>query len=258
MNKLVKKTFKIIAIEEKPKYLDLTLLDDSKKIKGILKDNVNMFLSMFSVNDKIICLGKYFLKENETCFDIVQVNKYYFEQKEERFVDIEDYKSRFIDIIDSIEDADYKKILHNCFTEDICEMFYVFPSSMIESHNYSHGLLKHSVEVVETAVLLANYYKNVNIDLLKCAGLLHDIGKLKSYEIDENEIITTNWEKRLSHQIMSTLFLSKVITSELEQEKALLLYSIVCNHHSESKTVEETILQKVDELSIFCDKFSKI
>ena len=251
---LVTKSFKISNINIGKKFAELTLEDENlETITGILKDNVSIFASMHVVGDTITCHGKVRKLRKNLCIDIIWITKYSLDNNTQQKFDANVYEERFLKIIENIKDDDYKKILNNCFNEDVLSLFFSYPASKSEHHNYFSGLLKHSVEVVELSLVIANYYQDINKDLLCCAGLLHDIGKLKSYDVDDvtHNVVVTEWDTMLGHASMSALFLSKIIAQDIEQQKALLLYSLVLNHHEQSTTKEGFILNKADEISIF-------
>lgn len=254
-DKLITKTFKINNIKVTEKFVELTLEDDkSEKMQGFLKDNISVFSSSYNVGEKIVCHGKIRKLRKNVCLDIIWLTKKIEEITYQKF-DASDYEERFIRIIENIEDVDYKKILTNCFNEDVLDLFFSYPASKNSHHAYNAGLLKHSVEVVEISLLICNYYKGINKDLLCCAGLLHDIGKLKSYDIDDttHNVTETDWEKKLGHAPMSALFVSKILTSDIPQEKALSIYDLVLNHHNEMQSKEGFILNKANEISQFFD-----
>jgi 3'-5' exoribonuclease len=106
---------------------------------------------------------------------------------------------------------------------------------------------------------IGSYFEPVNRDLLICAGLIHDIGKLKSYDVDEDKIkiSKTDWDSLLGHLSMSTIFLSKIIPSDFDSHKAMLLYHMILSHHGELqhgspvgfKTKEAYIMHKADQIS---------
>ena len=72
-------------------------------------------------------------------------------------------------------------------------MFFIAPAAKDNHHNYESGLLQHSVEVTNIALSIASNFKNINLDLLTTGALLHDIGKVKTYEFLKSGIIKTDW-----------------------------------------------------------------
>jgi 3'-5' exoribonuclease len=213
------------------------------------------------VGDKIFCKGKVRRRKKKNCLDLVYISKS-SDNLEEKSTDkpfnVEPYIQRFEEIVESIVDPDYRQIIDNCFNDDVKELFFSYPAARGNHHNYLHGLLQHTVEVVDISLFLADYFGNSNKDLLSCAGLLHDIGKLKSYDIDDNLKVTkTDWEFLLGHLSISSLFVSKITPADIDPKKIMVLYHTILSHHRKlewgspvvCKMKEAYILSMADELS---------
>jgi 3'-5' exoribonuclease len=239
-------------------YLELELNNGTTKISGILKDNIDLFSKTYSVGDQVFCKGRIRKRRKHNCLDIICISKNMLDPQINTKFDLDFLTNKFHDLMSSIADVDYKKVLDNCFNDDVKELFFTYPAAKSNHHNYIHGLLQHSIEVVDICLFLAEHFK-ANRDLLVCAGLLHDIGKLKSYDIDGNlkKIVKTDWDQLLGHLSMSALFVSKITPSDIDQNKIMLLYHMLLSHHGElsngspilCKTKEAYILYRADELS---------
>ena len=264
-------SFIIDKITVNDKFAEIMLKhNDGSQILGILKDNVDLFAKTYSLGENIVCKGKVRKRRKFNCLDIVYISKRMQDEEvsiTDKF-DVEKYKTRFEELVNLIIDKDYKLIIDNCLNEDVKELYFTYPAAKNNHHNYLHGLLQHSIEVVDIALLISNYFKNVNNDLLICAGLLHDIGKLKSYDIGDEQnlesmvtpqikIVKTDWDSFLGHLPMSAIFLSKTVPQDFDSHKAMLLYHMLLSHHGElnfgspvtCKTKESYILYKADEMS---------
>ena len=255
--KIITGTFIIDKITVNGKVAEIELIDGTTKILGLLKDNIDLFTKTYVVGEKIICKGRVRKRRKSNCLDLVYISKDMLELNavSDKF-DVEKFIKRFDELIASVSDIEYKKILTNCFNEDVRDMFFTHPAAKDNHHNYTHGLLQHTIEVVDLSLLIANYFKNVNKDLLICAGILHDIGKLKSYDVDDDftKVVKTDWEGLLGHLPISALFVSKITPQEIDQEKIMLLYHAILSHHGQYspiiyKTKEAFILHQADMLS---------
>jgi len=233
----------------------LDLLDDSGNIAiAYIKDNVDLFLNTYKVNDKICC--KYISKEVDDVkiLNIIAITKCVIET-----IDFDKYKSKFEKIITDIKDSDYKKIIDELFVGDILGDFLMFPAAKRNHHNYKHGLLQHSVDVVEIALYLSNFVTKPNLDLIRIAGLIHDIGKINAYDFDEkdNKIIRNESDDLLGHLSISALFISKIVPKDIDYDKIMLLYHVILSHHGElsygspvvPRTKEALLINKADVLS---------
>jgi putative nucleotidyltransferase with HDIG domain len=232
--------------------------EENNEIIGLLKNNIDIFVKTCFLGDKIICKGKLRKKRKCFCLDIIYVSKNTLDSQVNEKFDVNLYIDKFNKIISSVIDTDYKKILENCFNDDVKELYFSYPASKDKNHNYKHGLLQHSIEVVEICLFFVEYFKDLNRDLLICASLLHDIGKLKSYDYDNNlKIEKTNWDNLLGHLSISALFLSKITLPDIDEEKIMLLYHLILSHHGElqygspivCKVKESYILNKANDLS---------
>ena len=252
--KIITGKFVIDKISVNEHFVDITLNDGTTKIQGVLKDNIDLFSKTYKVGDEIICKGKVRKKRKNYCLDLIYITQNMLDSQINNKFDVQKIIDRFYELVESISDDDYKRIIDNCFNEDVKELYFTYPASKNRHHNYMHGLVQHSVEVVDISLLISNYFKNVNRDLIVCSGLLHDIGKLKSYDMEENSIIKTDWDLLLGHLPMSSLFVSKITPVEIDQDKIMLLYHSILSHHGENgptlcKTKEAYILNKADEIS---------
>ena len=105
--------------------------------------------------------------------------------------DIENYKEQLITLIDSIENDIYQDIVVGLINPHF-EKFCTWPAGRSQHHSELGGLLVHTTSLTRVATSIASFYNKVydanifNIDLLTAACLLHDLGKLVEYEIDDS------------------------------------------------------------------------
>jgi hypothetical protein len=102
-------------------------------------------------------------------------------------------------------------------------------------HGYPGGLLEHSLEVAEFCLtdyeLLKNYrYDCLNIDVMLAASLLHDIAKIKEYEIVEEVdgktyYAFTETGKMIGHLCLSAMWVYSEMDNIVSEFGAELLFS---------------------------------
>jgi 23S rRNA maturation-related 3'-5' exoribonuclease YhaM len=256
--KIITGSFTIERITFRDHVVEIELNDGTTKIIGLLKDNIDLFSKTYSVGEKIICKGRVRKRRKYFCLDIIYLSKHMLDTQIDKKFDVQKYIDRFYELIASVTDVDYKKVLDNCFNEDVKELYFEYPAAQGNHHNYIHGLVQHSIEVVDISLLIGQYFSDVDRELLITAGLLHDIGKLKAYDLDdEGKISKTNWEALLGHLSISALFVSKIAPNDVDQTKIMLLYHLILSHHGElncgspivCKTKESYILHRADEIS---------
>lgn len=267
-NEIITNDFYIKEIIEKKKYLELILKnEDEEEVSAILRDNIDLFIRVYKKGDHIICKAKVRKKKEKIYLEIGYIKKYdlKIEDTTKNRINSEDYVNRFFQLIDSIKDTDYRELLDGFFgNEKTKELFFESPAAKNNHHNYEFGLLQHSVEVAEVAIFIGEYFGDVNLDLLITGCLLHDIGKVKSYEFEKNTIKKTDWEYLLGHLSISTIFVSKVISSNFPANKAMMLYHLILSHHGrlaygspiEYKMKEAKILNVADGLSVTMNRLN--
>lgn len=256
---------KIVANEN---YVELELNNGTTKITGILKDNVNLFTKTYSVGERIVCRGRVRKRRKNNCLDIIYISKNMLEQENITKFSSDYYIKRFHEVISMVEDVDYKKILDNCFNDDVKELFFTHPGAKDNHHNYIHGLLQHTIEVVDVCLMIADYFKDVNRDLLITGAILHDIGKLKAYDVDEDfkKIEKSDWHHLLGHLSISALFVSKITPVDIDSKKMMMLYHMILSHHGElsygspvvCQLKEAYLLNKADEISFTFNHLSSL
>ena len=136
--------------------------------------------------------------------------------------------------LDSIEDYELKMITKSLYAENI-ELFYEVPAAVGHHHDYLRGLAEHTMQVL-TGVLntYSLYEKELNRDLLICGAILHDIGKVRCYELIDGVPSMTKEGKFFDHIVIGSEMLHDKIR-ELDfnetEEKFMKLKHIILAHH---------------------------
>jgi 3'-5' exoribonuclease len=131
------------------------------------------------------------------------------------------------------------------------------PAARTMHHAYVGGLLQHSLALVSLCRLAAEMYPPVDRDLLIAGALLHDIGKVLSYEAEVTYPLT-NDERLVGHITLGTLLVEAAVQEmpdfppRLRQE---LLHLMVSNHGAPEwgspvppRTLEAALLHHIDLL----------
>jgi 3'-5' exoribonuclease len=140
--------------------------------------------------------------------------------------------------------------------------FLITPAAKGFHHAYQGGLLEHSLEVADFCLsdyeLLKQYnYQHLDINLLLTAALVHDLGKIKEYEVseivdDKTFYVFTDSGKMVGHLCLSAMW----VYSEMEnihnfpdtlKEK---LSHILLSHHGRIEW-GAAILPKTKEADFF-------
>lgn len=142
-------------------------------------------------------------------------------------------------------------------------IFFKAPGSLSRHHSYKHGLLEHSLQVIEFSLASANTYEmqaNLDMDLLISAALVHDIGKCSSYKYDDKgeAIAHTMMVKKQKHMLHGCILLDRYFNHDgISNDFMDDLYHIIASHHTikdwdaitEPMTPEAWIIALSDNLS---------
>ena len=93
----------------------------------------------------------------------------------------EELIKRFNAHVESIQNEDCRKIL-DYEIKRLSPKLFEYPAAVSVHHDYGSGLLMHTVSMADLGVFLANYYPNVDKDILLTGILLHDMGKTIEFE----------------------------------------------------------------------------
>ena len=164
-------------------------------------------------------------------------------------------KERFDKLLATIKNEDCLKIL-NYFLKKYEKVFYDAPAATSVHHEFSSGLLMHSLYMAETCDFLSHQYQDINRDLLITGAILHDFGKMT--ELEGPAVYKYSLEgKLLGHiSIMCAEIRNAAQELDIKSEIPLLLEHMVLSHHGHLEfgspvlplTKEALILSIVDLL----------
>ena len=171
--------------------------------------------------------------------------------------DIDAIYTAICELIKSIENPHINRLLTAIFIENaqIKSGFLTNSAARSMHHAYMGGLCEHTLNVAQICDFLAPRYKFVNRDLLICAALLHDIGKIfELSDFPENDY--TDDGKLLGHIYMGSEFIGAEIATIDGFPPVLksLLQHCILSHHGKHefgspilpKTMEAMILSYAD------------
>ena len=146
--------------------------------------------------------------------------------------------------------------------------YFVAPAAKVHHHAYIGGLLEHSLAVCKRSLVLAELSMvNINKDLLVIGSLLHDIGKIYSYEFDKPPISMSSEGKLLDHIVIGLNLINDTYKNTmplLDKEDYLHLQHMIASHHGKlewgspivPKTIEAEILHTADNLDFIDFKYN--
>ena len=167
----------------------------------------------------------------------------------------EELIARFNAHVESIKNEDCRKIL-DYEIKRLSPKLFEFPAAVSVHHDYGSGLLMHTVSMADLGVYLANYYPNVDKDILLTGILLHDMGK--TIEFEGPIVYKYSLTGRLLGHI--TIMVSEIRRAaeglKITSEAPLLLEHMVLSHHGYPEfgspilpmTKEALLLSLIDNL----------
>ncbi|HCZ05976.1 MAG: 3-5 exoribonuclease [Thermotogota bacterium] len=150
----------------------------------------------------------------------------------------------------------------------IKESFLEAPAGIKVHHAYVGGLLEHTVFVIRLVSKVCEIYHDLDRDLLITAAILHDIGKIESYEISPAGINHTDAGELVGHVVMGVQMLREKINKikDFPDDLAMKLEHMLVSHHGEMefgspvipKTKEALVLHMLDDLDSKLAQFRRI
>jgi 3'-5' exoribonuclease len=147
--------------------------------------------------------------------------------------DLEELDGFFEHLAREVHDRDYARLLES-FVSDVSfrEQFRRAPCSRAGHHAYLGGLLEHTVGVATLAHELCLVHPGLNPDLLLTAALLHDVGKIREFDLAA-EISLSDEGRLVGHVVIGERMIGDRIASlgGFADGKALALSHCVLAHH---------------------------
>lgn len=146
-------------------------------------------------------------------------------------IDIEEYLITFEFLMNLITNQQLHKIVLAIFSE-FRVRWSTIPAARSIHHGYIGGTLKHSVDVALKAKALAELTPGCSVELCLAGGLLHDLGKLWTYELDGACIEFTEEGQLLDHIAIGITKLESYRNC-LNTKIVTILQHIVASHHGQ-------------------------
>lgn len=242
-------------------YINVDLRDSSGSIPGKKWEVSSDDTEIFVVGNIVEVTGEIIKYKENLQVKILAIKLLNAEEVDvTRFVKMppiskEELVNRFNKMVSSIKNEDCKKLL-DYFLKKYQDKFYDAPAAASVHHEFSSGLLMHSISIAEICDYLSSFYKDVNRDLLITGAILHDFGKME--ELEGPAVFHYTLEGKLLGHI--SIMCAEVreaskklgITSEIPT----LLEHMILSHHGQLEfgspvlplTREALILSIVDSL----------
>ncbi|GAB6188578.1 HD domain-containing protein [Marinitoga arctica] len=259
------------ATKDGKDFLLFTIGDKTGTLRAIDWFNAKENSEKINIGDIIRVKGKIVVFDNRLQLNLEKnYNIHILKDEEinpEKFIktslkNAQQLKEELYSIINNIKNIQIKNLLTYIFIKDkkFFNDFSYSPAAINVHHAYKHGLLEHTIDVARLCDSISNNYKNlVNKDLLIAGALLHDIGKIREYEITPSGIEKTDEGELIGHIALGIHMVIEYSKKVQNFPKALLdeILHLIASHHGElewgspilPKTIEAFILHFADNLS---------
>lgn len=255
----IKKTAKGIP------FLDMTLTDSSGEINAKLWDYKEEAHGTFSVNMLVKIRGTITVFNDSEQLRVERIRP--VSDRDE--VNIEDYvpSSEYSGekmlgeierIVDGFNNEDIKTITKELIKRNREQLVY-WPAAFRLHHAIRGGLLYHTLSMLRIAQSVSEVYDCIDKDLLFAGVILHDIAKIKEFEVSSAGVVSSYTVKGnlIGHLVMGAMEIDR-IGKELgiNEETLMLLEHMLISHHGEPEFgaavrpmfIEAEVLSEIDLL----------
>lgn len=169
-------------------------------------------------------------------------------------------------MISDLED-DFFRVLGLGLFENLQAQWLHVPGAKSIHHAYMGGTLVHSLSVARLAKAMAEQTDDAWVDLCVIGGLLHDIGKLFTYELNGLAIDYTEEGQLFDHIFIGAnlvgnyAFEDNLVYNEFDELKLQMLQHIILSHHMKKefgspvtpRCIEAWIVAHADGLDAVCE-----
>lgn len=163
-------------------------------------------------------------------------------------------KQKLSGYVNQIKNSELKRCIKQILQD--YPFYYDCPGAKRYHHAYKHGLLEHTVQIIELCFGMINTFDNgirINPDLIIVGSILHDVGKINCYQFVEGGIDTCPVIAEQDHIINGI----KITTQYIKCNQLDQLLHIVASHHKEKNygspvspiSNEAWIINAADDLS---------
>ncbi|MBI5235087.1 MAG: HD domain-containing protein [Deltaproteobacteria bacterium] len=246
-------------------YVNLRLMDSTGSVEARIWDNADALAALFQKDDVVSIKGYAVayqggIQLNVNSISAAPEGSYSVREflpastraPEEMMADLDA-------VIAGVGNPQIRALLEAIFTDaDVRARFQTAPAAKVMHHPYLGGLLEHVLSICGLASKVGSHYgKGVDVDLLICGAILHDIGKI--YELTYSKSFDYTDEGRLLGHITLGIALIDDKVKGIEKFDPALLVLIkhmILSHHGHlefgspkrPKTTEALILYYLDDL----------
>ena len=258
------------------KYILLRLADRTGVIAGMLWNADERIFDSFDRGDYVFCRGRTQIHNGA-----LQVIVSEIERMDSSEIDVADFErydpaesdrlfSRLGELITRLNNVHLRRLGEAYLADQpLMSRFKTAAAAVTNHHAYPGGLLRHTVDLMELALLVSPRYPQLDGELLTFGAFLHDLGKIDELSGD-GEISYTDRGQMVGHIVIGIQMLDKKIASiggePFPGELRLHLEHIIVSHHGQLEfgspklpvTLEAVALHHLDNLDAKLSAYTSV
>ncbi len=134
-----------------------------------------------------------------------------------------------------IKDPHYRELAEFFFAPGpMLDEILLTPGAKSIHHNWVGGLAHHLISVTKGSIEIGKLYPELDMDLIVCGALLHDIGKVREMAWEGLSIEYTDEGRLLGHVAIGLKMVSNALKElNTPKEKGIKILHIIASHHGE-------------------------
>lgn len=245
-NETVTAQFLVLSKEIRQKktgepYLSLHLADRTGEIEAKMWDNVVEVMHTFERDDFVKVKGFAQIYQSRSQFTVHRLRR--LEEHEVDFADFFPCSERdsgemweeLQAIIRNLQNAHLRSLLQTVFSDaHLSAMYRMAPAAKNIHHACRGGLLEHVLSLCALSRLVASHYKDIDVELLIAASILHDIGKVEELTYSRSFGYSSDGQL-LGHIVMGVRLLGDAFgkVPDFPPRLRTLLEHMIISHHGE-------------------------
>ncbi len=168
-------------------------------------------------------------------------------------IQIDELKLELARRIDSIRDFDLRKLIDAFFDDDAFYTAYTnAPAGMYIHHDYRHGLLQHTLEILRILDSITEIYPDINRDLITTGALLHDVGKIRELKFSMSGTTEYTREGQLmGHIALGVLMIESKLPDDFPVATREKLLHIVLAHQGKREMGSPVLPATREALAVY-------
>ncbi len=179
--------------------------------------------------------------------------------------DIDEMFSELMHYVGAIEDSFTRSLLLSLFSDhDLASSFKHSPASVSYHCGWIGGLLEHTLNVVSICDKISQIYPDLDRDLLLAGAILHDLGKVRCYDV-QSSISESVDGRMLGHLVIGTGMIREACDAIPDfpvNTRLKLIHMVLASHGSNDKgspigpSIPEAVaLHYADEMDSILERF---